>query len=153
MAQYISVNELDTFVFHDAVLEQLSFEENDMVWHVRYLGVNIANTQNRHQTGMMIKEAKVTLHDMEFIPFCHPNTGIIPAMTREDLIRRHLRAGGTCFSYFFSAPSDRPDCLCGDAEWISSIGYDCLFNFSVAFSRLTVEWDEFAGAAWWIRPS
>lgn len=155
MAKYISVNELDTFHFHDAILDRLSFEGNDMVWHVRYLGVVMANTQNRHLTDMTIKEAKVMLHDIEFTPFYHPNTGILPATTPEELFRLFLDAGQTVFSYFFSAPSDEQGRQCGNVEWMlyeSSI-IDFLFDFSVRFSRLTVEWDEFDGPAYWVRPS
>jgi len=149
MAKYTSINELDTFVFHDAILERLSFEGNGMIWHVECLGVHIANTQNMHLTDMMIKEAKVTLHDIELVPFFHPNTGLLPATTREELIRHSMP--GTWFSYFFSAPSDGLDRLCGDVEWIHSSDDDCLFNFSATYSRLMVEWDEFDGPAWWIR--
>jgi hypothetical protein len=152
MVKYKSISELDTFIFHDAVLERLSFEENCMIWDVKRLGVSIANTQNVNLSDMMIKEARVTLHDLEFIPFFHPNTGLLPAMTKEELAR-FFNAGETWFSYFLSAPSDVPDRLYGDVEWMHTQYVDdyCLISFSIAYTKLVVEWDDFGGPAWWIR--
>lgn len=152
MGKYVSVNELSTFVFHDAIMAGLASGERDMVWHVENLGVCSYNSQNDHLAGRMIKKAKVTLHNFTFMPFYHPNTGTIPAVTMSELAR-YVHDSMPVFSFFFEVPSGEQEILCGDVEWIPTqfvsddeVG---LFNFSIHFSQLTVEWDEFGGPGRW----
>ncbi len=147
MANFTSYNELETYIFHDSIFTSVEFCDLDMVWHVKNLNLKENNSLNTNKQAMMIKKAKVIFNDFRFIPFFHENTGLIPPITNEELIEI-LDENNIRFNFFFPRDTNSYDSQSGDIELILN---DSLRNFSVQCKRITVEWDEYCGKAYWVR--
>jgi len=61
--KYISVNELSSFDFHDAVIASIDLSDKDMSWTVSAVNVAAQNTQNNYDVAMCVDSAKITFED------------------------------------------------------------------------------------------
>ena len=67
MSKYISINEFDTFKFHDAQFDNIEINNENMIWELEKANVTKANSQNDLDTDMEVglllltfKNCKVT---------------------------------------------------------------------------------------------
>lgn len=65
MYEYISINELDTFEFHDAVFTSAELTDTDMIWTLKAVNVTTKNTQNNHNDDMQADSTKITFFNYE----------------------------------------------------------------------------------------
>lgn len=65
MCEYISINELDTFEFHDAVFTSAELTDTDMIWTLKAVNVTTKNTQNNHNDDMQADSTKITFFNYE----------------------------------------------------------------------------------------
>ena len=115
-----------------------------MIWYVEYINVAPNNSQSTFDIPMMTKEATVTVTNYQFIPFYHENTGIVPPITPEGISK--LFAYPTlCFSYFCPRELNDLKAKYADIELIRAY----LVNFSIAYTDIIIEWDEYQGAAYY----
>lgn len=56
---FVSVNEPESFVFHDGYFEKIIFTESDMLWNVSDICVKKNNSQNSNECAMGIENAEV----------------------------------------------------------------------------------------------
>jgi hypothetical protein len=52
MDKYISINELDTFDFHDSIFKNIENCHSNMTWELEHVNVTIDNSQNKLDTDM-----------------------------------------------------------------------------------------------------
>lgn len=146
MARYSSTNELSTFMFHDSQFTGAEFCGSDMIWYVGSVDVTEGNTQNKSNYPMSIIKPKITFSNYRFVDFYHENTGYVKPMLKAELLAL-FDDEPIYFSYLFPSEVKLDKVRCADAELILP---DSLKEFSVEYTDILIEWDEYWGKAHWV---
>ena len=152
--KYTSVNELSNFEFHDAKFFLDIFDENRLKIKAEFLNIHKDADQNPHQIDMEISVATITFEDFDLISYepmrkyiedkngeLYTTDLYIAFMgdsARSNFLKR-LEAGSTVFDFaikegdvYFIDASDNPP-----------------FTVLFKFTKVTIEWDEYKGKAWY----
>lgn len=162
--KYKSIDELNTFDFHDAVIENFILSEKEMTFEISELNATTANSQNSDKNDLCIEKAIMTLQnaevtDLEFLAYKEINNqGIIlkdePAKKADkeqfsEILQNTLI---DCKSYFQSVESLKKEndkytaCFCIDGNFNT-------YFLTVKFDSAIVSWDVFSDVAWYVKLS
>ncbi|MBQ8787367.1 MAG: hypothetical protein IJZ61_07015 [Oscillospiraceae bacterium] len=133
---FISVNEPESFIFHDGYLDKITFTESDMLWLVSYICVDKTNSRNYNECAMGIPNAEAFFKNYRIESATVDGVKI----TQEQWSDIISYCGESCtyFSDWNSVHSS--DGVTVTAEFIFENGVVSLQIFCTEF---TVSWDSF----------
>lgn len=154
--KFFSVNEFDTFCFHDAWITNVTPNGADLSIEVAALCVSTQNSQNQEETDMQIESATVTFSDFSMFSariygytITHQDKSIevmedrmVPPGEFATLIRM-LKEG-------WVKDSTLTDNLYGLNLFIGE-KLNELYDITFSASAFTAAWDEYSGPAWYVR--
>lgn len=157
--KYVSVNELDTFYFHDAIIENAIFENDNMIWSVTSLNVTTDNPHNDFSTDMRIESAKITFENVIVTDITEwgyksydPETGeeetVAPLSIApsgfDDYLKQYLETN----IFGMEKVENGNQGLYTACFSINGIK---VFNITFTYSKAIVEWDGYCGKPWYLR--
>ena len=163
--KYLSVNEPNNFSFHDAVINKVRVEDNDMIWTVEAANAEKTNSQNPYDKAMCIDSAEVVFKNFHIDSIVAPEyktvhngseyitpEKILTGSEIKDLIDLILQEEE--FGYIYSLNGVKSDdgftieiMLCPYREISPFNGM--FYDITIACDEFTVGWDNFDGAAWY----
>ena len=155
---YISVDELDAFQFHDARLESIKTEGQDLVWNVADLNVVQGNSQNPEgpdqRVDAAIRFAAGEITDLTFPSYqlstskvknvAVPEKKVLPRQFG-DVLKTLL--SGPCFIMELEELKKTPE---GHSARFLVDGPPSFLSVTICFRHVTVTWERFEGPAWYV---
>lgn len=139
---FISVNEPESFVFHDGYLEKITFTESDMLWNVSDICVNKTNSQNSNECAMGITNAEVF-----FKNFRIESATVDGEKATQEQWDEIIKYCGESHPYFSDLDSiSSLDGVTITAEFIFD---NSLVSMTIFCTEFSVSWDNFNGRAWY----
>jgi len=158
--EYISINELSHFEFHDAVIATIGFDDKHMTWEVSDVNATTKNTQNKFDEDMCIENASIVFEEVsiESIIFgaytVHSADGILlesKEATTADPSEYATILENTCGSYCYiysmeelPANDKNQYRVCFNIDG----GADD-YDLTMGFAKSIVTWNKFSGIAWY----
>jgi len=156
--KYISINELSSFDFHDAIIDSIDLSDNEMTWIVSDANVYEENSQNNYDVAMCIDSAKIVFTNASvkkivlatYVQSQDSGEGFHKAITAKEsehgeILRRTIDGNSIMGLDSLSVTDDNHfiACfhICSDA--------DDRYYLTIRFSKVTVQWDIFDGKAWY----
>lgn len=155
---YISVDELNTFQFHDARLEGIKTEGQDLVWNVADLNVIQGNSQNPDGPDQcvdaVIQFAAGQITELIFPAYQQSTSKAknvtfpekkVPPQQFGDVL--NTLVSGSCYILKLEELRKVPEgysarfLVDGPLNWLT---------ITVCFCSVTVTWDRFMGPAWYV---
>ncbi len=161
--KYRSINELDCFEFHDAIIKELSIVNNNMMWLASSINAMTTNSQNTNIKDMCVKEAVMMFENMQidsivfnsWKSYDSQNNLIesVAAVTAkpeeyEDIIKKSFKR--CCYIQSMEEINKQNEGNYKSCFLLDSIAG--MFYFTFSFSKSIVEWNEFSGEAWYEHP-
>ena len=158
---YISVNELDTFSFHDAELEEIIFENKDMIWLMYAVNAETKNSQNNFPEDMCMEKAtfifeNIELKKIKFSGYKKYCSGILTETVEpkeadkseyQDILNRTVSEGTAYIMKLDSLSKDAGQyTACFDIE-----GGAGDFYFTFSFTKAIAKWEKYCGRAWYVQ--
>jgi len=157
--KYISINKVDDFEFHDAVIDFFSFQNDDLEVSIKHLNIHSTAMQNPFDEDMEIKEARIAFKG--FIPISYtkakdlvkcedgawrPSEYITMRDSEAfDSLMKEITHGVTV--YYFEKSKEK------DSEYyIEALGDEPYFTATFKCKDVIVEWDEYLKKAWYEDP-
>ena len=159
MPKYISINEFDTFRFHDAQFKNIEINNNNMIWELEKVNVTQANSQNDCDTDMEAGVLFLTFTNCQVTKIEH--YGLKTYDKSGKLIKDEPNRVARVEDYndiLFAIP--------GDHGWISDIrssknqnGYQLsaeILTFEdsliidIVYSDVKAEWNTYEKEAWYL---
>ena len=154
--KYFSVNEFNTFCFHDAWIINIYQLGTDLVAELAAMCVSTQNSQNHEETDMQIESAMVKFSDFSMISArIYGYTITYPDKSVEVVEDRAVPPGefATLIGLLkegWVKDSTLTDNLYGLNLFIGEKLND-LYDITFSASAFTVAWDEYSGPAWYMR--
>lgn len=161
--EFVSINELDCFQFHDAEITEIKLINNRMLWKVSAINTMMTNTQNNNLKNMCIESALMTFEDIliEKLEFWAYKTydssnnlikSVAATCAMPEEYEEILSKSTSSYCYIYSMNellniADKKYRVSFDID--GGAGDYCL---TFTFSRSTVEWNNFSGEAWYEHP-
>ena len=157
---YISVNELDTFSFHDAELEEITFESKNMIWIMSAVNAETKNSQNNFPEDMCIEKAKflfenIELKKIEFSGYKKYCSGILTETVEateadkseyQNILNQTISEGTVYIMRLNSLLKEAGKyTACFDIE-----GGTGDFYFTFTFTQVVAKWENYCGKAWYV---
>jgi hypothetical protein len=158
--EYIAIDELNHFSFHDAEIQKIDFCFGNMKWQVTAANATIQNTQNSLQKDMCIDEAEIIFEDVqvEKIVFSaykvfDSNNNLIQSVEEKiadsdeyiDILENTV--SGFCYIYSMEnllKLDDKKYSVCFNID--GSVGN---YYLTLLFSKSIVQWNKYRGIAWY----
>jgi len=157
--KYIAINELNRFEFHDAELQKIDFNDGNMRWQLSSVSATKQNSQNSFNEDMCIKEAEIIYEsfNIEKIVFgayqvYDANQVLIESVEAitanldeyDDILINSLKH--YCYIYSMEELLEIEDrnLVCFNIDGGAG-NYYLMFSFS----KSIVQWNEYAGEAWY----
>ncbi len=160
MAKYISINELETFKFHDAVFKNIIINYEEIVWKLERVNVTKVNTQNNLNTDMeagvlflTFKNCIVTKIE-HFVSDIYNKAGkviqkqpniIAPVKDYVDILSNISVNHGWISSIRSESKDDNRYQLCADV-----LTHTDSLIIDLEYSEVKAEWDSYINEAWYI---
>lgn len=139
---FVSVNEPESFVFHDGYFEKIIFIESDMLWNVSDICVEKNNSQNSNECAMGIEKAEVI-----FKSFRIDSANVDGAEMKQEEWNEVIAYCGESHPYFAGLDSAfSSDGIIITAEFIFE---NSLVSMTIFCTEFIVSWDNFKGRAWY----
>lgn len=161
--QYISIDEMEHFSFHDAELISIDLLDQSMKWVTKHINATTENTQNSHPTDMCVAEAEIVFETVEIksIIFCeykmfdsnhklvkHEKPREAPPCEFDSILRESLSA--YCWINGMHTESAPTDGKHKHSVTFSIDGGAGFFDMLLVFDRVVISWDKFDGKAWYV---
>ena len=141
---FISVNEPESFVFHDGYLEKISFSESDMIWNVSDICVEKNSSQNSGEFAMGIDSAEVIFKNYRI-----ESATVDGAEMKQEEWNEIIVYCGESYPYFSDIDSvSSSNGVTITAEFIFE---NSVVSMQIFCTEFTVGWDGFKGRAWYDR--
>lgn len=160
---YTSINELDCFQFHDAMITDIQLSGSTMVWEVSAVNAMTTNTQNDNPKDMCIQSAIMTFENafiekLEYTAYqvCNSDWEIIESVeavvAKDDEYEDILKRSTSRKCYVLSMEElvkieDNKYHVCFYLNDVTDA-----FTLSFTFSSAIVKWDEYNGESWYEHP-
>ena len=161
--KYISVNDLNTFAFHDTGIRDIILSDSEMVWSVVALNAMTENPHNEHKKDMCIEKAVITFKD-----FCVESL-VFGAYERYGSDRKLIEAVDAVAAepeeyagILTVKPGDYYIILAKmefaqkhNGTYSVCFENDCIagnYFLELSFSEVIIEWEEYSGEAWYEDP-
>lgn len=154
MSRYSS-HDLTEFEFHDAWADEIRREGDALTFWVKHLNLHASAPENPYPQDMELKEALLTFSGFQVKEYCLPGyeDGSAETHTEQrffgaDAEKRFALAAADGLRLYGIYPPSAQE----QPHWtLEARGRTELF-FTLAFSfrRALVEWEEFAGKAWYV---
>ena len=159
MSKYTSVNELDTFMFHDAVFRKIDTDGRNLVWQLGNVCVKTQNSQNDLASDMQAGPMSLTFYDctIDRIINCGSNyysadgrlTGSKPGWTYSQDEYPGIFETLVNYSGVISGLKESPG-------YSSGCAFDILTPFEgitlwLSYSKAEAHWETFEKQAWYLK--
>jgi len=162
--QYVAIDELEHFEYHDAEIVSIELKEHCMKWITKHINATKENTQNGYPTDMCVAEAEVVFESVEIKSiiyaefkskelkdiFSNNSELILHEKPREayasilsESVSAYCRIHGM---HMEKTPAD------GKHKYAASFAIDGgagVFDLHLDFDRMVISWNEFNGKAWY----
>lgn len=158
MSKFISVNELDSFEFHDAVFTCVELTYTDMIWTLDAVNVTTKNSQNNSACDMQADSMKVTFYNSKITHIelwgyethdCNGN--IIDQQPNTVVYQKDFK------KYILKIVSEQGCLFAGSKIEGESLSYSFdvnlnaeIFTMDISYSKAIAECDNFEGKAWYV---
>jgi hypothetical protein len=157
--QYIAINELSNFDFHDAELQKIDFNDGNMKLQLSSVNATKQNSQNSFNKDMCIKETEIIFKsfNIEKIVFgayevYDSNEVLIESVEAitanpdeyDDILKNSLN--DYCYIYSMEELLEIEDrnLVCFNID--GGAGY---YYLTLSFSKSIVQWNDYYGKAWY----
>ena len=154
--KFFSVNEFETFCFHDAWITNVTPNGADLSVEVAALCVSTQISQNQEETDMQIESATVTFSDFSMISariygytITYPDKSIEVVEDRTVPPSEFAALIGMLKDGWVNG-SSLADNVYGFDIFIGEKLND-LYDITFSASAFTAAWDEYSGPAWYVR--
>lgn len=157
--KYKSINELDNFHLHDAVVEKIEIKEKDMIWILEYANVTVENSQNNNENDMCTEEMKITFENAVIKDFIwcgsesrDENGNLISkkediAIEDKDAIKELKKTLKTACCVFGHRALENQE----QYSYIFTLNCnEGVCDFILVFKNVIAEWDKYNGDAWYV---
>lgn len=160
--QYVAIDELEHFEYHDAEIVSIELKEHCMKWMTKHINATKENTQNTFPVDMCVPEAEIVFESVEIksitiIGFEVHNANhelIEHEETREACpgefasilsksVSIYCRIFGMCIE---KTPADGKHKYSATFTIVSGVD---VFDIQLDFDRVVISWNEFNGIAWY----
>ncbi len=160
--QYIAIDELEHFEYHDAEIVSIERKEHCMKWITRHINATKENTQNGYPTDMCVAEAEIIYESVEIQSIIFAGSGTLNDNHEYIQLEKPREAKPSEFTSILSdslsnycrihgmgmekAPPD------GKHKYAASFTIDGgagIFDIMLDFDRVVISWNEFNGIAWY----
>lgn len=158
--KYIAINELNHFEFHDAELQKIDCNDENMRWQLSSVNATMQNSQNNLGKDMCIKEAEILFENIQIeeIVFAaykvyDSNYVLIKSVGAKtanldeynDILKNTLSS--YCYIYSFeelNKVDGKTHIVCINIDGGAGIYY-----LTISFTKSIVQWNEYSGKAWY----
>ena len=161
--KYKSINELNTFEFHDALIKDISFNHNEIIILVSELNATTDNSQNTDTVDLCIEEAELTFLNAKItkIEF----SGWVTYDSHHNLIEK-VEPRQVDNADFFEIVQKTKECGWAYFQSMESVqkqddkftvcfyidGGAGTYYMTMEYSCASVTWNSYSGAAWYEMP-
>lgn len=159
--KYKSINELSNFEFHDAIIKKINFNGKELILIVSSLNATIQNSKNDFEKDMCIEKANLIFENVniESIVFsAYKNfdadgnliNSVEAVYVEPKEYKNILKTKDNDYGWFYAMGellqlSDKTYKVSFDMEGYF-VGF---YAITFKFSKVTVEWNNFNGEAWY----
>lgn len=155
MGRYSSRNLME-FEFHDAWADEIRRKGDVLTCRVKHLNLHASAPENPYPQDMELKEALLTFSGFQVKEYCLPayechfQNGRTEAHPKQQFFeaeaeKRFSQAAAEGFRLTYVGPDDQ---ACWTLEACGkTVPY---FTLAFSFRQALVEWEEFAGKAWYV---
>lgn len=142
------MDELEHFRFHDAWILAQERTDGNLVWILKALNVTTLFSGCDFETDRQITQARLTFEDARVLSV---DVGTPDGLRRADAdeSERLTAAIGIEQTGIFDLYQDAPHCATAEILCGSACGLRVL---KVEYARVLIEWDAYAGQAWYLEP-
>ena len=153
--KYVSINALSDFEFHDAVCRFDAFEGQTLKLKVKHLNIHKNTAQNNSGTDMEIADALITLEGFDLLVYevkgaqVQDEKGVWRSdkskivYNGEHALSRFLEQMRSDIIVYYMGTKD------GAVYFMDASASAPFFTVFFAFERVTIEWNEYKGEAWY----
>lgn len=157
--KYETTNNLNTFAFHDAVIEGVTFENNNMIWNLYCVNITKENNLNTYPNDMKLGKCKLVFKNIENIKgkfwgssILDENNNIIGK--KEDIILNEKEIIDQLKKYneYVNDILYLKETNIGNSKYnvlIECNGYD-IMSLSFDYETSIILWNEFEGKSWYV---
>lgn len=157
--KYEAFNELNHFQYHDAEINQINIQDNNMQWDVSYINATTENSQNNLSKDMCIDQANMQFNDFSIDKIVQSayktfdsNKNLIESSEAKEAEPDDYcnilqgSVGNYCRIHsmkILSSVKNKQRACCNIDSF--SANYELYFSFS----KVVVQWNEYNGLAWY----
>lgn len=151
----ISVNELDTFYFHDAYLRKIKFCKNNMTWHTYGVCIETNNTQNHEKYDTIADEMIFTFENFKIIEVTKINPSMYDYSKKEYQDNREI-ISEQGYGLIFDSLKNGAELMYGGFKEDNYLfemfdSENNLYDIIISFDKATAQWEYTSDEAWYVR--
>ena len=159
--KYTAINELNHFVYHDALLKKMTWRNKNLHWELSAVNATIENSQNNFCKDMCIESAEIIFEQAHVVSIV---SNAFQVYDSDNNLVESVEAITAISEEYDTILSKSLENYCFimsmDGYQISENGnYEACFNIAdlvthgyyitISFSKSIVSWEEFSGEAWY----
>jgi hypothetical protein len=144
--RYRAVDELEHFRFHDARIVAQEWTDGNLVWTIEALNVTTAFSGCDFETDLEIERVRMTFENARVFVDAEISGGLrrMDADEAKRFMVERLVAEQPWLSYLMQDEQNR-----AVVEIVTTEAGE-LFILTLSYSRAVIEWDAYAGEAWYL---
>ena len=160
---YVSIDELEHIVYHDAEVVNIKMKDQCMTWMTKSINVTTDNTQNSYPNDMCVADAEIVFESFEIKSLIFSEKGTFDANNNYIRTATQREASPSKYASILSkstieycwiqgmhmveVPADGKHRFAADFSIVTD---DDVFDILLEYDHVVISWDAFNGNAWYV---